>query len=120
MCAGAATGDRYHQSSDIISKQTGLVEVPTRPRAMIQWTSTLAAAATGAGGLGAFTAYGVRGHVAPALTSSPGINQLAHFSDGSPAIVQNTKVGKGTATHFAFLPGIRFRNQNPYRPVMLK
>ena len=109
---GAASGDRYNQPTTVLSSATGIVEAP-RPRKMIQWTSKLPAADTGSGELGAFTAYGVRGNV----TASPstGFKQLAAFSDGSPAIVQNTAVGRGMATHFAFLPGIRFRNQNPYR-----
>ena len=136
--SGAATGDRYSVPSDVISSATGLAEAPPRPRKMVQWTSTLAAVATGTGDHGAFTAYGARGHVAapapaPAPTptlrapapQAPGgarararasVSTLARFSDGSPAIVRNAAVGKGSATHFAFLPGIRVRNQNPYRP----
>ena len=110
--SGAASGDRYNQPSTIISSATGIVEVP-RQRKMIQWTSKLTAVATGTGDLGDITANGVRGNVTSSKTS--GFKQLAQFSDGSPAIIQNTAVGKGAATHFAFLPGIRFRNMNPYR-----
>jgi len=90
------------------------VEAP-RPRKMIQWTSTLEPSDTGTGDLGNFTAYGVRGNLSAGSATGPHLKRIAHFSDGSPAIVKNEAVGKGTATHFAFLPGIRFRNQNPYR-----
>ena len=112
--SGAASGDRYSQPTTVISSATGIVEAP-RQRKMIQWTSKLTAVDTGAGDLGAFTAYGVRGNVTD-LPSS-GLKQLAKFSDGSPAVVQNTAVGKGTATHFSFLPGIRFRNQASSTPT---
>jgi hypothetical protein len=114
---GAASGDRYNQPTDVLSAATGIAEAP-RPRKMIQWTSKLAAADTGSGKLGDFTAFGVRGNVTELhqfSQSGAGFKQLATFSDGSPAIIQNTAVGNGMATHFAFLPGIRFRNQNPYR-----
>eukprot|EP01045_Picozoa_sp_COSAG04_P021128 COSAG04_NODE_2240_length_4467_cov_2.485806_3_plen_521_part_00 len=112
--SGAATGDQYSQPSAVISSATGIVEAP-RPRKMIQWTSTLGPSDTGTGDLGGFTAYGVRGNLSAGSATGPHLNRIAHFSDGSPAIVKNEAVGKGTATHFAFLPGIRFRNQNPYR-----
>lgn len=95
--------------STVISAATGIMDI--RPRKMIQWTSKLTAVDTAKGDLGDFTAYGVRGNVSQFRNSSV----LAQFSDGSAAILQNPSVGKGSATHFAFLPGIRFRNQNPYR-----
>eukprot|EP01043_Picozoa_sp_COSAG02_P041179 COSAG02_NODE_3394_length_6814_cov_8.672971_2_plen_1115_part_00 len=107
---GAVSGDRYNQPSTVLSSATGIAEAP-RPRMMIQWTSQLSAAGMGSGDLGAFTAYGVRGNI---TTFQSGSKQLATFDDGSPAIIQNM-VGHGMATHFAFLPGVRFRNQNPYR-----
>lgn len=117
--SGAATGDRYNQPATVISSVTGIEEAPPRPRKMIQWTQTLTAVENITGDLGALTAFGVRGHLPGSLSSSDSkqaaVRVLAKFSDGSAAIVQNPAVGKGTATHFAFLPGIRFRNQNPYR-----
>jgi hypothetical protein len=113
--SGAATGDRYNQPSAVVSSVTGIMEAPPRPRKMIQWTSKLAAVATGTGKHGPFTAYGVRGNLVSPTLLAEHVKPLAQFSDGSPAIVRNSAVGKGTATHFAFLPGIRFRNQNPYR-----
>ena len=116
--SGAATGDRYNQPTTVISSVTGIEEVPPRQRMMIQWTQALTPVEKATGDLGPVTAYGVRGHLPGSLLapdSKQTLRVLANFSDGSAAIVQNPSVGKGAATHFAFLPGLRFRNKNTYR-----
>jgi hypothetical protein len=109
--AGAAAYDRYHRPSTVLSAVTGFVEAP-HERLMVQWSALLKVAATGSGELGAIEAYGVRGN----LTSfnAQGFQQLAAFTDGTPAIARNGAVGKGSATYFAFHPSLHFPNMNPY------
>ena len=108
--AGAAAYDRYHRPSTVLSTVTGFVEAP-HERLMVQWSALLKVAAAGVGELGAFGAFGVRSN----LTSfhAHGFQQLAAFADGSAAIARNGAVGKGSATHFAFHPSLRFPNMNP-------
>ena len=109
--AGAAAYDRYHRPSTVLSAVTGFVEAPLE-RLLVQWSSLLKVAATGVGELGAVEAYGVRSNITSFNTQD--FQQLAAFADGTPAIARNGAVGKGSATHFAFHPSLRFPNMNPY------
>ena len=109
--AGAGAYDRYHRPSTVLSVVTGFVEVP-HERLMVQWSELLKVVATGVGELGAIEAYGIRSKLKSFDTQ--GFQQLAAFQDGKPAIARNNAVGKGSATHFAFHPSLRFPNMNPY------
>jgi hypothetical protein len=109
--AGAAAYDRYHRPSTVLSAVTGFVEAP-HERLMVQWSALLKVAATGVGELGAIEAYGVRSNLKS--FGARDFQQLAAFADGTPAIARNSAVGKGSATHFAFHPSLRFPNMNPY------
>ena len=107
--AGAAAYDRYHRPSKVLSAVTGFVEAP-HERLMVQWSALLKVAATGVGELGAIEAYGVRSNLKS--FGARDFQQLAAFADGTPAIARNSAVGKGSATHFAFHPSLRFPNMN--------
>ena len=78
--------------------------------------------ANGTGNLGDITAYGVRGRLRPSSLHTSAIagqiDTLAQFLDGTASIVRhnNVSAGTGSATHFAYLPCIHFRNMDPYRP----
>ena len=76
----------------------------------------LSVVANGSGVLGKFRAFGVRGYMSlggdgDGMTSPAEVQ--ASFSDGSPAIMRRT-VGLGSASHFAFLPGVHFHGIDPF------
>ena len=121
--SGAATRDRLNESCTALTSVTGLAEqecaeVPgphgkekqlcRRQECFVGGTGGWAApVANGTGTLGPIAAWGVRGYMQAKQLPADAVVE-ASFADASPAIVQRT-IGKGSATHFAFLPGVHFR-----------
>ena len=72
---------------------------------MVNLASRLLPAANGTGDLGPITAFGGLSNV---TAQDSGVSALAKFEDGSPAILRNAAAGKGSATHFAYMPCAHF------------
>jgi hypothetical protein len=121
--AGAAAHDRYHQPSTQLQEATGIVEAP-RQRLMINNAARLIPVANATGDLGDFAAFGPPTHLKlgtglSQLTTRPGsgATTTAKFEpNGTAAIAHNPAVGKGSATHFAFMPCVHFNQIDPYKP----
>eukprot|EP01051_Picozoa_sp_SAG22_P018254 SAG22_NODE_3023_length_2016_cov_3.499764_1_plen_327_part_00 len=125
--SSAGTRDHLNVSSDVLSKITGFVEEecpsddensPTqhcRVQECFQFGGkyeTTINIANGTGTHGPISAWGLRGFMSKSKLPSDATIQ-ATFDDGSPAIVQRA-VGQGSATHFAFLPGVHFPGIDPF------
>ena len=117
---GAGAFDRYDKPTSVLRAVTGVQEAP-RPRQMINLASEMLPVANGTGDLGPITAFGGR---SPPQGSGSGLGNftaqdstvsvLAKFTDGSPAILRNTAAdGKGSATHFTYMPCMHFVSQVP-------
>ena len=130
--AGAGVSDRYDKPSVVLRAVTGVQEVarppcpPYRPRlpgappappcrAMINLASHLPIVANGTGDLGPITAFGGLSKV---TAQDSGVKTLAKFKDGSPAILRKATAGKGSATHFTYMPCTHFNEIDPFRPVI--
>ena len=120
--AGAAAHDRYHKPSAVLRAATGIEEAP-RQRLLVASAAQLVPVANATGDLGAFTAFGPPTHLKlgtglSKVTARPGSGAVvtAWFANSTAAIVHNPAVGKGAATHFAFMPGIHFNSINPFKP----
>ena len=113
--SGAATYDRYDRPSSVLSDVTGFVEVP-RERLLVSGSQRLSPVANGTGVAGNITAFGLRGRLRSVDISQT--DWLANFSDGTPAILRRNNIsgGSGSATHFAYLPCVHFRQMDPYHP----
>ena len=117
---GAAAYDRYHRPSSALHKATGVSEEP-RQRQMINSASRLVPVANGTGELGEFSAFGPPAHLKLGtglsnVTVGSGVDVIAKFDNGKPAIVRNRAVGKGATTHFAFMPCNHFSAIDPFKP----
>jgi hypothetical protein len=129
--AGAGMSDRYDKPSAVLRAVTGVQESARPPcppfhprapgaplgspcRAMIDLASRLLPVANGTGDLGPIAAFGGLSKV---TAQDSGVHVLAKFEDGEPAIMRNAAAGgKGSATHFAYMPCIHFNEIDPYRP----
>jgi hypothetical protein len=136
--SSAGTRDRLNVSSDVLSKVTGFMEeacdlthpatdpsderhshTPPPVHCRVQecfqnggrYERTVNVA-NGTGIHGPISVWGLRGFMSESKLPSDTTIQ-ATFADGSPAIVQRA-VAKGSATHFAFLPGVHFPGINPF------
>jgi hypothetical protein len=110
--SSAGTRDRLNASSDVLSKVTGFVEDGRVQECFSAKYKTSANVANGTGVHGHISAWGLRGFISKSKLPSDATTQ-ATFADGSPAIVQRA-VGRGSATHFAFLPGVHFPSIDPF------
>src|SRR5262249_5703414 len=97
----AASRDRYDEPCQVLADSTGIHEAP-RQRMLISTTLTLKELAHGNGPGGELDAVAVRGALAESRAPGEG-----RFEDGAPALVRRT-VGKGTAIHFPWLPGVSY------------
>lgn len=94
--SGALAADRYDAPMSTFQQVSGIVEMP-RKRLMVPDASLLSPVDSLDDG---WVVYGVRGSIREFKGAV-----LAHFKDGTPAIVQN-RLERGAFIHFAFLPGI--------------
>jgi hypothetical protein len=107
--SGALAADRYDAPMPAFQQARGIVEAP-RKRQMVLSTSLLTAVDSLDDGL---PVYGARGSIHKTQGTV-----LAHFRDGTPAIVEH-KLERGAFIHFAFLPGVSAYAALPKKSALL-
>jgi len=94
--------DRYDEPSATMARLRG-IHTPERERLLIPNLEAVAALGDMRNGSMQAMAWGPRDTLGGSATGGV----VAHFEDGSPAIVRRT-VGKGTVVHFTWLPGLSY------------
>ena len=100
--SNAGAMDRYDEPSSILAGVRG-AHNPERERALIPNLGALKALGRVTAVSGEATAWGPRDTLAQPVKGEV----VAHFEDGSPAIIRRT-VSKGTVVHFTWLPGLSY------------
>eukprot|EP01045_Picozoa_sp_COSAG04_P008887 COSAG04_NODE_502_length_13354_cov_548.289777_5_plen_326_part_00 len=126
--SSAGSRDHLNVSTDVLSKVTGFIEETCTdeqhphapPHCRVQECfqnggkyKTTNNVANGTGIHGPISAWGLRGFMSKSKLPSDAMVQATFTDDGSPAIVRRA-VARGSATHFAFLPGVHFPGIDPF------